>query len=235
MKYARICTLTILLMLPALVVGASGPKITFDREVHDLGSVPYGATVEGEFVVKNIGEGTLIIKNIETDCGCTKTVVGSQELTQGGESRIIAKFETTGLKPGKKEKHVHVRSNDSARPNVDLTLLAEVVRELDVDQASLLRKVEEFSPEHAFTVNIKNSSKVTRKITGIRIQDSECRVTAQDSDMTLPPGNTRPLSIAIAVPGPNKPFYLGKLILETDHPTEKEIEIKYLIQFTKSK
>jgi hypothetical protein len=233
MKHATICSLTILLMLPILTMGASGPHITFDKEVHDFGPVPYGATVEGEFVVKNTGEGTLIIKNIEADCGCTRTVVGSQELSQGGESRIVAKFETTGLKPGKKQKHVRVHSNDPARPNVELTLLADVVRELDVDQSSLLRKVEGFSPEHLFTVNVTNSSNATRKITGIRVQDADCRVTTEDSDMTLPPGKTRPFSIMIRLSGASRPFYLGKVILETDHPLEKEIELKYLIQFAK--
>ena len=124
----------IVLTLTVVALAAAGPRVSFDKETNDLGRVLYGATVVGQFTVMNIGDETLIIWDIQVDCGCTQILHESQELSPGATSRIIVEFDTTLGKPGKKQRHVHVRSNDPSRPEVTLTLLAEVVHELNIDQ-----------------------------------------------------------------------------------------------------
>lgn len=212
---------------------AKGPRISFDTETYDYGTVRYGMSVSKRFLVKNTGDQLLIIKKVEADCGCTNTVVGSQELPPGETSEIVAEFDTTGLSPGRKKKHVYVESNDPDRPSVTLTLLADVIRELSVDQISLARKLEQFEDRHVFTINVTNSSSAPKTITGLKVLDVDTTVSMEPERMTIPQGKTLPLKIILGTPRePVRPFFLGKVVLETDHPKERQLEIRYLIKMS---
>ena len=52
-------------------VGGTGPMITFDKEVHDYGTIAYGGNGECTFTVTNTGDQPLILTNCKGSCGCT--------------------------------------------------------------------------------------------------------------------------------------------------------------------
>jgi hypothetical protein len=49
----------------------NGPVITFEKLVHDYGTVTKGADGNCEFKFTNTGKEPLILSNVQTSCGCT--------------------------------------------------------------------------------------------------------------------------------------------------------------------
>lgn len=228
---ARILFWTIIVFITAGTCMADGPKISVENRDHDFGNVLYGATVSSKFVIKNTGDKPLIIKNIHADCGCTNTVLDKKELNPGSSVEIIASFETTGLDPGRKAKKIYIETNDESNPSTVLTLFADVVREISVSPMILGRKMDKFEPQHVFNVKISNSSDSQRTIKSARLEGEDVSVSIVPNVPVLPPKSAIPLEIKMSINGQTqKPYYLGKLYLETDHPIEQDIELKYLIK-----
>lgn len=210
---------------------ADGPQIYVEKKDHDYGEVLYGTTVSNKFLIRNTGDKPLIIKNIHADCGCTNTALEKKELMPGDSVEIVASFETTGLDSGKKAKKIYVDTNDPSNPTAILVLLADVVREISVKPMILGKKINTFEPEHAFNVKVTNSSDAQRSINSVRLEGEDVKVSIIPTLPVLAPKTTVPLEIMLSINGDTeKPYYLGKLFLETDHPVEKDIELKYLIK-----
>lgn len=106
---------------------ARGPSISFQQEVSDLGSVPFGRKVEVRFQFTNKGDETLVIKAVKADCDCTETYNENPEIPPRGRGEIVTVLDTASLRPGRNERHVHVRLNDPQRPSITLTMVVEVV------------------------------------------------------------------------------------------------------------
>lgn len=228
---ARILFWTIIVLINSGTCIADGPKISVENTEHDFGAVLYGATVSSKFLVKNTGYKPLIIKNIHADCGCTSTVLDKKELHPGSSAEIIASFETTGLDPGRKAKKIYIETNDESSPSTILTLFADIVREISASPMILGRKMDKFEPQHVFNVKISNSSDSQKIIKSVRLEGEEVSVSIVPELPVLPPKSSIPLEIKLSISQQTqKPYYLGKLYLETDHPIEQNIELKYLIK-----
>jgi hypothetical protein len=129
MTIKKLIVVMAIICLQTLDAWAAGPKISFGAETKVLGKVTHGQKITVQFPFVNIGTTTLFIKEIHADYGCTEFFNESPELTPRGRSEIVVILVTAGLSPGRIERHIHVRSNDSERPNITLTLLAEIVRQ----------------------------------------------------------------------------------------------------------
>lgn len=233
-KMKRVWIALILSIAPVVVWAGTGPRIAFDQLTQDVGKIAYGGAAKTSFFFTNKGDDTLIIKSVSADCGCTKALLGRREIPPNAKGEVVASFDTEGLKAGRKEKHVYVASNDAKRPEVKLTLVAEVVKDLEADPLSLTKKLEKFEETVSFPVKVANSSAAAHTITGLKSLQGEANVTMKPEHVTVPPGQTVPLEIVVNLaPKVHQPFWLGKVLLETDHPHEREIEIRYLIQTTK--
>ncbi|PKQ62335.1 hypothetical protein BZG02_13240 [Labilibaculum filiforme] len=86
------------------------PKFEFTKELHKFGDVSEGEIVVCDFFFKNIGSKDLVIKNVETSCGCTAVKWEKKPLGVGKESRIIVEFNTEG-RYGKQYKVITIFSN----------------------------------------------------------------------------------------------------------------------------
>jgi hypothetical protein len=54
----------------------------------------------------------------------------------------------------------------------------------------------------------------------------------ESEKLSLPPKTTLPFNVTIHLKSqPQEPFQKGKILMETDHPREKEIDVRFLIQF----
>ena len=49
----------------------TGPKIAFDDESHNFGTIKEGLIAEYTFKFKNTGDQPLILKDVRPSCGCT--------------------------------------------------------------------------------------------------------------------------------------------------------------------
>lgn len=229
MRIIKVATLLALLALPLSSAGA--PRISLDKETHDYGQVPYGKTVTQEFTATNTGDQTLHIQQLRSSCGCTKATKAGGSIAPGAKTEITVSFNTDGLRGGRKRQTIFVESNDPDRPTVRLTLLAEVMKDLNVDNPSLAKNLDAYSETVAFQVRIGNSSDKAYTVKGVRTDSGGVRASLNPRRVLIEPKSSAMLTLELKLDkDPGRHFYTGGLFLETDHASEKEIEVRYLVK-----
>ena len=91
-----------------------GSEITFEKKVHDFGTITEGEVVEHTFKFTNTGDTDLIISNASASCGCTIPDWPKEPILPGENGEIKVKFDSKGkgAKGGKKErKNVTIFAN----------------------------------------------------------------------------------------------------------------------------
>ncbi|MFD2909266.1 DUF1573 domain-containing protein [Flavobacterium ardleyense] len=86
------------------------PKVKFDKEFHDFGTIAEGVVVETEFIVTNVGESDLLIFEAKGSCGCTVPEPPKDPIKPGESAPIKVAFDSKG-KPGNQEKTVTLTTN----------------------------------------------------------------------------------------------------------------------------
>jgi Protein of unknown function (DUF1573) len=227
----KFAALLLLLALPTLVSAGNGPKISFEKTEHDYGKVLYGDTVTTEFVFTNEGDETLVIEKLHASCGCTKALIGSKEIPPKGGSKIRASFDTIGLRAGKKKKTVYVHTNDPKAPRTKLHLYADVVRHVSVAPARVAKKLKSFQEVISFPLTAKNASDKTVTITGAKLRGSGAKVSLEPGNVVVPPNSKTPFKIVLHLKKEKERFfYMGRVVLTTNHPREHELLVRYLVK-----
>jgi hypothetical protein len=228
--------LLVLLSLPTLVMAGNGPRITFDKQTHDYGKVKYGETVTEEFVFTNSGDETLVIEQLRASCGCTKAIKGSSRIPAGGKSKIVAELDTSDLKPGMKQKAIYVHSNDPQNPMVKLILLADVVKEVNISPPSLVKKLSSFAEKVTFPVKISNASDRVVSVSGLQAKPGDVQAALEPERITVEPHGTAAFDVNIKLPREQgRSFYMGRLTISTDHPSEKKTDLSYRVEVEQPK
>ena len=91
-------------------IGQGAPIASFDKEVHDFGTVEEGEVVETIFTVTNTGKSDLVITNAQASCGCTVPNWPNEAIAPGKSGEIKVSFNTSG-KPNKQSKTVTLTTN----------------------------------------------------------------------------------------------------------------------------
>ena len=86
------------------------PEFTFEKEVHDFGTIVQGEKVAYAFKFKNTGEGDLIITSAKGSCGCTVPEWPQAPVAPGAEAVIDVVFDSAG-KSGQQNKKVTIVAN----------------------------------------------------------------------------------------------------------------------------
>ncbi len=86
------------------------PKFEFTKEIHKFGKISEGEIVVCEFYFKNTGNANLIIKAIESSCGCTNIKWKKQPIKVGEESKITVEFDSK-KRHGKQYKVLSIFAN----------------------------------------------------------------------------------------------------------------------------
>ncbi len=105
--------------------GEPGPKITFEKVIHDFGEVGPGTKNTGEFKITNTGDGVLEITKVPYCCGVI-TKLSKKKYAPGESGTVIVTFNASRFR-GRLTRHMYVNSNDKARPRVRLTVKAKIV------------------------------------------------------------------------------------------------------------
>jgi hypothetical protein len=101
-----------------------GPKISFDKKVHDYGTIPKGGDGTCTFTVTNSGSEPLVINNCRGSCGCTVPNCPKKPIAPGKSAKIKVKYDTKRV--GQINKSVSVRSNAVNSPNATLRIKGKV-------------------------------------------------------------------------------------------------------------
>ena len=107
----------------------SGPRIAVDPPAFDFGKTLPQKAVTREFSVRNFGDQDLVIENVSTSCGCAVAENLAKTVVKPGGSRPLRVTLTTPSSPGPITKSVVVRSNDPARPLLEIKLKTTVAAE----------------------------------------------------------------------------------------------------------
>lgn len=228
----RIKFLTILpaLLVVPLLASGGGPMLRLDKETHDYGKVRAGDTVSEEFTLTNQGDAPLIIRELRSSCGCTKAIHGSSEVPPHGQTKIVASFDTKGMRAGRKAKAIYVDSNDPERPTVKLTLIADIVRDLTVEPASLAKELLSDTDIVSFTLQVSNSSGRPYTITGVKTDSHGVTPSLAPAGQIIAAGAVATLKVEMKLEhDPPRYFYAGRISLITDHPSEPELDVHYLV------
>ncbi|MEQ8238533.1 MAG: DUF1573 domain-containing protein [Cyclobacteriaceae bacterium] len=96
-------------------------KLVFDKSIHDFESAYVGEELMTSFTLTNFGEGTLSIKDIQTNCACTSAYINEKNIKPGQSTSMIVTFDTSGRR-GRQYKMITVFSNDPEAPAQTVSL-----------------------------------------------------------------------------------------------------------------
>ncbi|MBA4302801.1 MAG: hypothetical protein C0424_01095 [Sphingobacteriaceae bacterium] len=100
------------------------PEMTFDKDLHDFGTIAEGEKVTYSFRFKNTGNSDLIIQTASGSCGCTVPEYPQKPIKAGETGFIKVQFNSEG-RAGIQEKQVTIVANTI--PNtLTLKIKAEV-------------------------------------------------------------------------------------------------------------
>jgi hypothetical protein len=102
------------------------PKIFLPETMWDFGHVPKTGTVSHTYLVKNVGEDTLVIVKVRTTCGCTTAPLSKQRLAPNETAEMEVIFDPRKIKVGETTKGLHVISNDPVNPFCDVRFAAKI-------------------------------------------------------------------------------------------------------------
>jgi hypothetical protein len=132
----------------------SGPRITFEKIVHNFAQVDPGGDYICEFVFANTGDSALKITNVRVSAPCCmRYSLARKEYAPGEKGTLTVNYHAP-QRAGSAKHAVFVSSNDQASPKVNLTIKANILMKVACEPKELkfLLKDEEVScPEIILT------------------------------------------------------------------------------------
>ncbi len=134
---------------PATAVEASSakavsnaPVMTFDKTIHDFGTIQEGERVETLFTFTNTGKSDLVISDARGSCGCTvPEYPKNTAIAPGATGKIRVSFDSSN-KPNLQQKTVTISANtDSGRETIRIKAMvqADPVRQQQREAAAAAR------------------------------------------------------------------------------------------------
>jgi hypothetical protein len=128
----RILLLLFLLAAAGALVGCSRgePQIVVETLQFDLGDVPNGAIAARDVIVRNAGDGVLVVEGISTSCGCTTASLEPMRLDPGASGTLHIEYDAGAHGPeltGTLVRQVFINSNDPAQPEVTVELAVNII------------------------------------------------------------------------------------------------------------
>ncbi|MCL6642397.1 MAG: DUF1573 domain-containing protein [Candidatus Bipolaricaulota bacterium] len=117
---------------------ASPPKIEVSSAAYDFGTIAGTAQVETTVSIHNAGESPLEILSVTTSCGCTKAQLTDEKIEPGQTTTLKIIFDASShigerkaplTEPEAVTHVVYLRTNDPARPEVEIEIRAMVMPE----------------------------------------------------------------------------------------------------------
>lgn len=120
---------------PQSLATRPGPRITFEKVVHDFGEVAPQTRKSCEFKFSNTGDSPLRISEVEVCCG-VKAEADKSDYAAGESGAVKVEYRVSS-QLGSEVKRFYVHCNDWGNRKVTLTLQANVVRRVEWEPTSL--------------------------------------------------------------------------------------------------
>lgn len=102
-------TVFTLLFIGLICVSTSAQEFKFESETIDYGKINKGSNGEKTFVFTNVGDKPLIIKNVQSSCGCTIPKKPENPIMPGEKGEIKVSYDTKRV--GGFSKSITIMSN----------------------------------------------------------------------------------------------------------------------------
>jgi hypothetical protein len=86
-----------LLLIFFISISLNAQEFKFEKETIDYGKIDKGANGERIFIFTNTGDAPLIIKNIQSSCGCTVPKKPEKPVMPGEKGEIKVSYDTNRL------------------------------------------------------------------------------------------------------------------------------------------
>jgi hypothetical protein len=98
-------------------------EIIFNETDHNFGTIVYQGNGTFEFVFKNTGKSPLIIKHVQSTCGCTTPEWTKEPVPPKGKGKVTVKYDTERIGPFIKTIKVYANAKNSP---IDIVIRGEV-------------------------------------------------------------------------------------------------------------
>ncbi|MBF0411555.1 MAG: DUF1573 domain-containing protein [Desulfamplus sp.] len=212
------------------------PKAYFTNSDFTFEPVEDGKKVYHDFTVKNIGNSTLLIKSVKTDCGCT-AVNYDREILAGEEGKIRINLDTTGYANKTISKSVRVHTNDPENSIKELKIsgLVEIlvnisprIVRLSGNGSYSSNMINGMGHNIEMRVKITPSVKYPFSITALQLYDGT-NINAEFKASNLPTGSW---DVIVRNIRKKAGRYFDEITLKTDSKIVSDIKIKVIGNIT---
>lgn len=105
---------------------SEAPVIEFSETVHDFGDINKGDKVEHTFTVMNKGKSNLVLRKVNSSCGCTTTQPDKNIIPAGDKANITVTFDSRG-RNGRQNQSITILSNDPKKSSQILRITTNVL------------------------------------------------------------------------------------------------------------
>ncbi len=194
------------------------PKLVVEGGTFDLDTLMAGTVAERNVTLKNAGTESLVLGKVEASCGCTGTLVSSDNLKAGTSGTLHITFNSKNFS-GKIHKTVTINSNDPKSPRTQVEFTGFVVEEVHLSETRLSFKDAVVGERKTATITLTNNGKQPLELKGY---------TATLTGLTLKypssvkPGETVEL-VAEFLPTEAKKIVSSNVTLQTGNANSPEI------------
>lgn len=127
-----ILPLILLIVVSGALAACSGggeAQIELETTHLDLGDVPNGEIATRDVVVRNTGDGILVVGGLSTSCGCTTATLEPMQIAPGESGVLHIEFDSGAHGEeltGPLVRQVFLNSNDPAQPEATVELSVNV-------------------------------------------------------------------------------------------------------------
>ncbi len=227
---------TLLVMVPVLglaqaaapaAAGEDKPVIDVPEKVKDFGTVAKGEKLKAVFEIRNTGKAALEITSVRPTCGCTVAAF-DKTIAPGGTGKVEAEVDTDAF-TGPIAKSILVYSSDTATPQVNLVVKAEVRSFVEVLPRNLLRlnvlQGEPASDKVTLTAADGGTFAVTAVDTAGGPYKVEFRELPENERVPDRKGSQWEVKVTVAADAPEG-LLNHKLIIKTTQPKTPEVALQ---------
>lgn len=183
------------LFIPVILFSQTGPKLeVIGGENINTGSHRRGQEVTYEIQFKNSGDQDLKITGVQTSCGCSSALAGSDAVKPGETGSI--KFTFNGQGMGSVTKIVMISTNEPGNPTHNVQMTMNMADPVTLNPGSIITEGK-VGDELTQTASILNSFDKTIDITEITSNTPVIKITSDK--MSIGSGEAASLNISIKI------------------------------------
>ena len=217
MKKILITLLALFLFIGGDIVRAQ-PKLVVEGGNFNLDTLMAGTVAERKLTLKNDGTELLVLGKVEVSCGCTGTIISSDNLKAGESGTLLITFNSKNFS-GKVHKTVTINSNDPQSPKTQVEFTGFVIEEVALSETRFSFKDAVAGERKTASVTLTNNGKQPLELKGYTSTLPGLTLTYPPS---VNPGETVQL-VAEFVPKEPKKVVSSNVTVQTSNTNKPEI------------